>query len=480
MLQTVDVGKFSVDSYRGLAPDWILDEIQRLAQGLRGLRVLQVNATPYGGGVSELLRSSVPLLNDLGLIADWKIISGDDAFFQVTKQIHNGLQGGDAGLSPEQQQVYLQNALHNADQLDEQYDVIIIHDPQPAGILPLRGKGNAQWIWRCHIDTSEPNPEVWAFLRPLLVEYDAAIFTMSEFTPPDLPIGYVDIVPPAIDPLSPKNLALSDTMARQILSWIGVQLNRPLITQVSRFDPWKDPLGVIDAYRLVREQVPGVQLVLVGSMALDDPEGWKVYEEVHAASEADPLIHVFTNLTGVGNIEVNAFQRLSDVIIQKSIREGFGLVVSEALWKATPVVAGRAGGIPLQMADGAGGFLIESVDECAQRITELLDEPKRAADMARRGQERVREQFLLPRLVLDELRLVSNLIEGQPRASREEWDLSHRDLVCGMAVHSADSAFATVHDGIRYVFCSDYCRLQFLAHPERYAVSLDETSATQQ
>jgi hypothetical protein len=260
MLETVDVGERSLAAYRGVAPEAILDELGRCAQDLRGARILHINATPYGGGVSELLRSVVPLLNDLGLIADWKIISGDDAFFQVTKTMHNGLQGGARGLSAAQQATYLANAEHNARLLEENYDFIFIHDPQPAAVLPLHGKGISRWVWRCHIDTAQPNLEIWNFLRGYLSEYDAAVFTMAEFAPPDLPITRVEIIPPAIDPLSPKNLLLAE-------------------------------------------------------------------------SATDPLIHIFTNLTGVGNIEVNAFQRLSDVVVQKSIREGFGLVVKERTYE---------------------------------------------------------------------------------------------------------------------------------------------------
>jgi trehalose synthase len=415
MLHTVDVGERSLGAYRGVAPDAILDELTRRAGSLRGVRVLHVNATPYGGGVAELLRSVVPLLNDLGLVADWKTISGDHAFFQITKTIHNGLQGASLGLSAEDRAAYLATSKQNAARLEGEYDVVFVHDPQPAALPVLRGKGNARWVWRCHIDTSHPNAEVWEFLRPFLEAYDAAIFTMREFVPPAFPLRRVEIIPPAIDPLSPKNFPLADDTARQVLNWIGVRAGRPLITQVSRFDPWKDPMGVIAAYRRVRQDLPAVQLALVGSMALDDPEGWEIYRQIMNATEADPQIHVFTNLTGVGNIEVNAFQRLSSVVVQKSIREGFGLVVSEALWKGTPVVAGRAGGIPLQMPDGVGGFLVESVEECAAAITRVLRDPASARALARAGQERVRQHFLLPRLLLDEISLIDELMAGVPQ-----------------------------------------------------------------
>ena len=465
MLQQVDVGKRRIASYRGSAPAGILDELEQQAAELRGARVLHVNATSYGGGVSELLRSTVPLLNDLGLVADWKVIAGEDEFFEVTKAIHNGLQGADRGLSADERRVYEAAAERNAALLEEEYDFVFIHDPQPAPIPALRGKGAARWVWRCHIDTAAPNPEVWGFVRGYLSAYDAAVFTMAEFAPPELPIDRVEIVPPAIDPLSPKNLDLPEPIARQILDWIGVQPDVPLVTQISRFDPWKDPLGVIEAYRLARQEVEGLELVLAGSMALDDPEGWGIYREIEAAARTDPRIHVFTNLTGVGNVEVNAFQRLSDVVVQKSIREGFGLVVSEALWKETPVVAGRAGGIPLQMADATGGVLVESVEECAAGMVELLSDRGRREELGRTGRERVREHFLLPRLLLNEIALMLDLGRERPRAA-DGWVA--RDPVCGMAVDPASAAFSAEHDGRRFVFCSEQCRARFLSEPSRY------------
>lgn len=469
MLQTVDIGARSLASYDGVVPESILESLRKLALELRGVRVLHINATPYGGGVSELLRSTVPLYNDLGLIADWKIITGDNAFFEVTKKIHNGLQGGEGKLDQEEVQLYEATARANAAALTEEYDVVFIHDPQPAGILPFHGKGDARWVWRCHIDTGQPNPIIWDFCRQYLTDYDAAIFTMDEFVPPDFPVDRVNIVPPAIDPLSPKNLTLADSTTRQVLDWIGISLNRPLITQVSRFDPWKDPLGVIAAYQLIKQEVPGLQLALVGSMALDDPEGWDIYHKVKEASDLDPLINVFTNLTGVGNVEVNAFQRLSDVVIQKSIREGFGLVVSESLWKGTPVVAGRAGGIPLQMSDGVGGFLVDSVEECAEAVLKLLRDQELSSELGQNGKERVREHFLLPRLLLNELSLVRDLVEGQPNA-RDELT-GHRDPVCGMAISDPETAIIMTHAGFEFSFCSEGCRGRFLTAPDRYVAA---------
>jgi trehalose synthase len=418
MLDIVDIGKRSLSAYRGIAPDEQLDEVLHLAERLRGARCLHLNATPYGGGVSELLRSSIPLLNDLGLVAEWQIIRGDSAFFQITKRLHNALQGAPGGFSESERATYLAHSQLNASHLSADYDFIIVHDPQPAALPTLTDRKGARWIWRCHIDTSQPNPQAWEFLRPFLTAYDAAVFTLEQFIPPRFPSIRVAIQPPAIDPLSPKNLPLPEELARHILEWIGVRLSRPLVTQVSRFDAWKDPLGVIAAYRRVRAHLPDLQLVLVGSLALDDPEGWGVYEEIRGATAGDNRIHVFTNLVGVGNIEVNAFQALSNVVIQKSIREGFGLVVSEALWKGTPVVAGRAGGIPLQMPEGTGGVLVDNVEECAEAVLHLLQHPREAHCLGARGREHVRRNFLMPRLLLDELRLMDALAHERPLEPR--------------------------------------------------------------
>ena len=365
MLEIVDVGNQSINAYERDALPGTIDALRVLAEPLKGLRVLHLNATPYGGGVAEILRSEIPLLRNLGLRADWSIINGDEEFYAVTKKIHNALQGANASLDRLERTEYLKHTATNAALYDDDYDIVVVHDPQPLAIPATRGRGHAKWLWRCHIDTSGPNRETWEFLRPFVTAYDSAVFTLGNFVPHDFPLERVSIVPPAIDSQSPKNLELSRPLATRILQWIGVEVERPLIVQISRFDPWKDPFGVIDSYELVKDDVPDVQLVLAGSMALDDPEGWEIYRSIRDAARGDPDIHVFTNVTGVGNIEVNALQRCADVVIQKSIREGFGLVVSEALWKGTPVVAGHAGGIPLQLRDGAGGFLVDSSAECA-------------------------------------------------------------------------------------------------------------------
>jgi trehalose synthase len=452
VLQTVDVGRLGVQAYRDVAPDPLLDALEATARPLRGLRVLHVNATPYGGGVSELLRSVVPVLRGLGIAADWRIISGDAEFFAATKRIHNALQGSPEGVPAEHWRHYEATARQNAAQLRDDYDVVFVHDPQPAALPAIGGRGSARWIWRCHIDTSAPDPDAWRRLRGFLAPYDAAVFTMPEFVPADIQVPRIEIIPPAIDPLSPKNIPLPGFIARDVLNWIGIDVDDPLMTQVSRFDPWKDPLGVIETYRIVRESVPGLQLAMVGSMALDDPQGWQVYQDIARHAVDDPAIHLFTNLTGVGNIEVNAFQAHSDVIVQKSIREGFGLVVSEAMWKGTPVVAGRAGGIPLQTADGAGALLVDTVEECASAVTDLLADPHRGAGIGRAGRDRVRAHFLLPRLILDELELVRDLLEGRPARPG-----IGRDPVCGITL-TEPTGIILRHGDVVTTFCSRRCR----------------------
>jgi trehalose synthase len=337
-------------------------------------------------------------------------------------------------------------------------------------LLRLHGKGAARWVWRCHIDTSEPNPQIWNFLRPYLEGYDATVFTLGSFVPYDVPVERVEIIPPAIDPESPKNFELDPRVASRLLRWIGVEAERPLVTQVSRFDPWKDPLGVIEAYRLIKPEVPRLQLALAGSMALDDPEGWEIYRKIREAAKNDVQIHLFTNLTGVGNVEVNAFQRLSDVVIQKSIREGFGLVVSETLWKETPIVAGRAGGIPLQVRGGVGGFLVDSVEECAEKTLWALQHPEEAKEFGVKGRKPVGERFLLTRLIADDLRLYGSLLRmQQPYEPVAQAGLAgeERDPVCGMRT-DPHKALEYVYRGEGYHFCSESCRGQFKATPEYF------------
>jgi trehalose synthase len=414
MLDQIGLSRQSLNAYEASAGADAISELHALAAPLRGARILHINATPYGGGVAEILRSEIPLLRDLGIQADWRIIAGDESFFSVTKKIHNGLQGAMRGLTIAEQETYVTCTTTNGKALEDQYDLIVVHDPQPLALSQVNRDRATRWVWRCHIDTCEPNPLIWRFLRPFLASYDAAIFTREEFVPHDIPVEKIAIIPPAIDPESPKNMRLGEDQIRQLARWLGIDLDRPFVVQVSRFDPWKDPLGVIRAYRMVKREVPELQLALVGSLAYDDPEGMEIYRSILPAAEHDSDLHVFTNLMGVSNVEVNALQRLADVAIQKSLREGFGLVVSETLWKGTPVVAGRAGGIPLQIQDGVSGYLVDSVEACAERTLWLLQHPDEARKLGEQGCAVVRDRFLLTRLIADELRLYASLLQSSP------------------------------------------------------------------
>jgi trehalose synthase len=342
---------------------------------------------------------------DAGLEVEWRIIRGQDEFFNVTKTIHNALQGDPAGLDEEQREVFRRYNAMNAAELEDGYDFVVIHDPQPVAMIDHFPDSRAKWIWRGHIDFSAPNPEVLEFLLPSIRRYDAAIFHLREYVPraPGLPEAV--IWPPAIDPLAPKNMALSAEDAAYIVDQFGIDVDRPLLTQVSRFDPWKDPLGVIDAYRIVKEEFPNVQLALVGSMAHDDPEGWDYYNRTVAYAAEDRDIFILSNLNNVGSVEVNAFQVHSAAVIQKSIREGFGLTVSEALWKSRPTVAGRVGGIVVQIEDGVTGWLVDSPESCAAACIEVLSDPAAARERALRGKEHVRRNYLTPRLLRDWLAL---------------------------------------------------------------------------
>ena len=400
----------NVNSYRTLVGDDLVDEVIDLCRDIKGLRICHINSTPFGGGVAELLSRYVPLLQSLGVTTDWRLIHGGPDFFSVTKAFHNALQGGRYDFGKSEQSLYVQVNEQSAKLIETDYDLFIVHDPQHVAIRYFAGQRGAKWIWRCHIDSSSPNMNVANFLKPFIEEYDALIFTMAEFLLPGLQIKRVAFIAPSIDPLSTKNMELPLDLCKRAIADSGIDLNRPLLVQVSRFDPWKDPLGVIQAYRLVKKEISGVQLALIGSMAGDDPEGWELLDRIEEESAKDRDLFVFTNLGGVGSMEVNVFQRGCDVVIQKSLREGFGLVVSEALWKEKPVVAGNAGGIPMQFPDGYHHYLIENIEDCASRVSYLLRRSGDRGDFGRAGREHVRQKFLLPRLVRDELKLIKELL----------------------------------------------------------------------
>jgi trehalose synthase len=409
VLTEVAVAHKSLADYTHIAGRGLIERIRELAEPLQGKRVLHVSATAFGGGVSEILYTLVPLMRDVGLDAHWHVILGREDFFNVTKLMHNSLQGAPEEIADDQWEVFEAYNAMNAQDLEGEWDVIIVHDPQPAGMRANAPDRARRWIWRCHIDLSTPNPSTLGRMLPLIRDYDASVWHLEQYVPAALDGGIRKICPPAIDPLSPKNMALSPEDAAFVCEQFGIDTERPLICQVSRFDPWKDPMGVIDAYRLVREQVPGVQLALVGSMATDDPEGWEFFHHTFRHADGDPDIKILNNLNNVGAIEVNAFQSQSDVAMQKSIREGFGLTVTEALWKGRPVIGGNVGGIPLQITDGVSGYLVDSAEQAAQRSIEILGDPELAKQLGRTGKEHAREHFLTPRLLRDWLDLFTEL-----------------------------------------------------------------------
>lgn len=413
-MRTVPLVEKSLAGYAPIVGDEAIAELRDLAQPFQGARVVHISATAYGGGVAEMLHTLVPLMRDAGLDAEWRVIAGSDAFFAVTKSMHNALQGMDLPLTPAARATYLHANVDNAVDFADGFDFVIVHDPQPAALRALRPGDGGRWIWRCHIDLTEANPQYWGFLRPFVEEYDAAIFTLPAFAKQDLRVGKIAIIPPAIDPLSPKNVPMTPEQVKEIVGLYGVDPDRPTLLQVSRFDPWKDPLGVIDVFRAVRQKVPGLQLVMVGSMAHDDPEGMEYFQRTKDYAADDPDIHLLSNLDGVGNVEVNAFQRHASVILQKSLREGFGLTVAEGLWKERPVVGGKVGGIPLQIEDGVTGYLVESVEQCAARVLEILRDPTAASVLAARGRERVRQRFVSTANLRNYLTLFRDLA-AQPR-----------------------------------------------------------------
>ncbi|HTU87127.1 MAG TPA: glycosyltransferase [Solirubrobacteraceae bacterium] len=408
MLQPITVPNKHLNDYASIVGRSLADEIRERASRLKGKRVLHVSATAFGGGVSEILYTLVPLMVDVGLEAEWHVIYGREEFFNATKVMHNALQGSPQDLTEQQWDIWRRYNEINASELSEGWDVVIVHDPQPAAVASLVPDKSRRWVWRCHIDLSTPNAGTLERLVPYLEPYPAAVFHMRKYVPPGMD-GRAHIVPPAIDPLAPKNMAFSPEDAVYICEQFGIDVDRPLLCQVSRFDPWKDPLGVIDAYRIVKAEMPDVQLALVGSMATDDPEGWDYFNATVSHADGDPDIHILNNLNNVGAIEVNAFQSHCDVVIQKSTREGFGLTVTEAIWKGRPLIGGSVGGIPLQVSDGETGFLVSSVEECAQRSLEILADPGLGKRLGRAGKEAVRKQFLMPRLLRDWLDLFEQL-----------------------------------------------------------------------
>lgn len=425
-----------IAQYRGLAPARITERLNRLSADLGPLRVLHVNSTATGGGVAEILQSVVPFMNALGFPTEWLVINPPQEFFRVTKRIHNLLQGADGVLSSQEAETYLRSISQVAEDIRRdrvEADVWFLHDPQ---LLPLAGflprPKNSTRLWVCHIDLTAPNRETLDQLLPLTQYYDGLIMSMSSYVPYGLDAKLpVYIVPPAIDPLTEKNVSLDEAVALQLVASMGIDPARPLVSQISRFDPWKDPWGVIDAFRLARESVPGLQLAMLGlNQASDDPEAQDIVSSVQKHAAQDPDIHIyFDPKIAPDTIDrvVNAFQAASRVVIQKSLREGFGLTVTEAMWKGKAVVGGDVGGIRLQIDDGVNGYRIASTEDCGHRIVQLMRDSQLRTRLGQSARESVRERFLLPRLALDYLEAAQELVPSSNSSPAE--DFSGSDLL---------------------------------------------------
>jgi trehalose synthase len=415
VLRTVPIpDQRSLDDYRQAAGDEAVERLREAAHPLKGARLIELSSTSFGGGVSELLYTHVALLQDLGINTEWQILEGSDEFFQVTKLVHNALQGMAVPWSDAFEQTYLDRLAANAERFEDDADFVFVHDPQPLALLTFleeAGARRGRWVWRCHIDLSQPMEQVWSVFAVHAARYDAAVFTMEEFVRP----GFhhrVSVIPPSIDPLSPKNAYLDPDAVGEILAAYGIDAARPVVCQVSRFDPWKDPLGVIDAFRAAEDRVPDAQLVLVGSMAHDDPEAWHFLELAQEHRGDDPDIHILTNVQDVGPVAVNAFQRASDVVIQKSLREGFGLTVAEAMWKARPVVGSRVGGIRDQIVHGRSGLLVRPTDleGLGRAISSLIGDLAYADAIGHAARERVRGRFLPSHFLGAHLEVVRGIV----------------------------------------------------------------------
>lgn len=401
--------KRNIEDYRIIVGDENIADILRIAKKLYTKRIILINSTYQGGGVAEMVSSLVPLLNDVGMITDWRILFGNPDFFTVTKKFHNALQGGKINLTKMKKKLYIETNENFLVFSHIDHDCVIIHDPQPLPLIRYYRK-RQPWIWRCHVDLSNPNKELWEYLKGFILRYDMVIVSNEKYKKSDLPVEQ-RVIYPAIDPLCAKNKEISTETIKKTLKKFKITTDKPIITQISRFDKWKDPEGVIDVFKIVKEKIDA-RLILCGSMAADDPEGTRVYESVKRKANSLIKNGDVILLTRESNILINVLQRISDVIIQKSLREGFGLVVTEALWKEKPIVASNVGGIPLQIKDGENGFLLEPEDTMgfAEKIIELLKKPALSREMGQKGKEIVRNKFLITRLLKDYLNLLNDVI----------------------------------------------------------------------
>ncbi|HHP7233548.1 MAG TPA: glycosyltransferase [Desulfobacterales bacterium] len=401
-----------LNEYAALVGEDVIHHLHQLARPLKGMKVVHVNSTREGGGVAEILHRMIPMKRELGIDAVWEVITGDTAFYQCTKMMHNTLQGNRADIAEDLlnhfESVNAENYERLADILSDA-DVVFIHDPQPAPLLKLCRERRGKWIWRCHIDVSHPYRPVWKYMRRFVEAYDASVFSLSMFAQPMSHTIY--LVPPSIDPFSDKNIELEESEIRETARLYGIDMQRPIISQVSRFDRFKDPVGVIQAYRIARSFGPSLQVVLAGGTATDDPEGEEVLAEVNAAADNDPDVHVLM-LPPDAHRVINAIQRMSDIVLQKSLREGFGLTVTEAMWKSRPVIGGDTGGIRLQIVNHHTGFRVNSPEGAALRIRYLLQHRNRLLEMGKKARNFVLENYLLTRHLREYLTLMVATVRG--------------------------------------------------------------------
>ncbi|PIP20539.1 MAG: glycosyl transferase family 1 [Candidatus Omnitrophica bacterium CG23_combo_of_CG06-09_8_20_14_all_40_11] len=391
-----------IEEYISIVGESVIDDLRLLAEKLKGKVIQHINSTPVGGGVAEILNCMVPLLRELGVDTRWDVIKGGEQFFEVTKKFHNALHGKVEEITQRDFEIFMETSRQNLENVNTYGDIVFVHDPQPIALI--KEKSHNRWIWRCHIDVSNPNQKVWNFLKDFIITYDSAVFSAPSFSQ-RLPIRQF-LISPSIDPLSDKNKELSQETIDSVLQKYNIPKDKPTITQISRFDRLKDPIGVIGVYQQVKRYID-CQLILAGGTATDDPEGLKVFEEVQEKAKQDRDIHIL--LLPQNDIEVNALQRASTVIIQKSIKEGFGLTVAEALWKAKPVVASNVGGIPLQIKHKYSGLLCHSIDGAAFAIKQLLNSPEYAKRLGENGREHIRNNFLLTRHLRDYILLFLSL-----------------------------------------------------------------------
>jgi len=399
----------TLEDYKSIVGDVVISTIHKKARKLYGKHVVHINSTYQGGGVAEILGSLVSVMNDVGVDAGWRILHGTPDFFSITKKFHNALQGESINFSKIKEKIFIQNNINFSIYTHLNHDCIVIHDPQPLPLVKFY-KRMQPWIWRCHIDFSQPNNKLWNFLKNFVLRYDVVIVSSEDYKKDDLPVEQ-RVISPCIDPISPKNKTLTEKQILRTLKKFKIPNDKPIVTQISRFDKWKDPQGVIEVFERVKEEVD-CRLILCGSMATDDPEGWKIFEKVKRKANDYIESRDIILINAENNFLVNVLQRASSVVIQKSLKEGFGLTVTEAMWKGTPVVASKVGGIPLQIKDGVTGFLHEpkDIDGFAKSIVKILKDKELAEQVGVEAKEYVRQKFLITRLLSDYLDLFNEIM----------------------------------------------------------------------